>query len=837
MRLGAPEWLLLLPLLVVAGWLWPHWHLLRPWRAACLLLVLLVLVKPEIRRTSDGLDLWVLVDQSDSAADEMQPLLPEWEMLLERSRGADDRLRFVDYAGEAVERGAQLRSGSTAFTGARTATRTLSAARHALSLMDSRRSSRLLVLTDGYSTEPLDELADRLQRQQVALDYRLATSTVVGDVRLAALTLPRRVMRNEAFLIEVTAQSDEEQTVPVEISRNGVSIGSRTIKITNGTGRLRLTDRLGQPGSSLYEVRLLPTKDSLPGNNAAKQWVEAAGGPRVLLVTAYEPDPTADALRAQGFEVESTTDLSSLHVGRLSGARAVILNNVPAYKLSAGFVDALPFFIHEQGGGLAMIGGKHSFAAGGWFGSPLEDLLPVSMELKQEHRKLAVAIGIVMDRSGSMAMTVPGTGLQKMQLANEGAARAIDLLGDSDMVTVFAVDSQAHRVAQLTPVGANRGALTNVVRRIESSGGGIFCYTGMKAAWGELQNAHVGQRHMILFADAADAEEPGQYVKLIEDMVKNKCTVSVIGLGTEGDADAAFLKDVAARGKGRIFFNQDANELPALFAQETVAVARSAFIEEPVGLRGTAGWMEMAGTPMQWLDAVDGYNLSYLKPGASQAAVSTDEYAAPLLSFWQRGTGRVAAVSFPLGGEYSKATREWPGYGDLTQSLARWLIGEQMPDGLGLRAQVEGDELVADLMYEPEWAERIAADPPRLVLAASAMGKTNDVPWQRMAPGQFRARMTLPADNWVRGAVRVGGAAIPFGPLNAMVNPEWALDQARVDELRSVSQRSGGAQRVDLSDVWSAPRAPAFRDITRWLLVALLLALLVEAWRTRIGKV
>lgn len=836
MRLAAPEWLLLLPLFLVAGWVWPHLKLWKPWRATCLALILLVLLRPQSRRSSDGLDLWVLVDRSESTMGVLQPLLPEWELLLEKSRGADDRLRFVDYAGEAVERGAQLRAGATDYAGPRTSTRTLSAARHALNLMEPGRASRLLVLTDGYSTEPLGGLADRLQKQQIALDYRLARAPVVGDVRLAGFSLPRHVMMKEAFLIEVTALSDEDQTLPVEVLRNGVSIGKREMKIVKGVGRLRLTDRISTPGAAQYEVRLQPAKDSLPGNNAAKQWLEVGGGPRVLLATAYEPDPLADALRAQGFEVEVLSDLAPLGVGQLSGARAVVLNNVPAYKLPAEFTNALPFFVHEQGGGLAMIGGRDSFASGGYFGSAIEPLLPVSMELKQEHRKLAVAIAIVMDRSGSMAMTVPGSSLQKMQLANEGAARAIDLLGDSDMVTVFAVDSAAHRVAPISPVGANRSALTNVVRRIESTGGGIFCYTGMKAAWAELQMAHVGQRHLILFADAADAEEPGQYVKLIEDMVKNKCSISVIGLGTENDSDAAFLMDIAARGKGRIFFNQDANELPALFAQETVAVARSAFIEEPVGLRGTAGWVELAGTPMEWLPRVDGYNLSYLKPGASQAAISSDEYAAPLLAFWQRGAGRVSAVSFPLGGEYSSAARAWPKYGDLAQSLARWLMGEQMPDGIGVRSRVEGSRLITELFHEPEWNERIAADPPRLVLAAESTGKTREVPWERIAPGQFRAELDLEADAAVRGAVRVGKTSLPFGPLNAAINPEWSLDKARLDELIAVSSRSGGVQRVDLSDVWKAPRAEAFRDLQRWLLIALLLAVLMEAWRTRIGK-
>ena len=43
----------------------------------------------------------------------------------------------------------------------------------------------------------------------------------------------------------------------------------------------------------------------------------------------------------------------------------------------------------------------------------------------------------------SMAMTVPGTTLQKMDLANEGAARAIGLLGDNDLISIIPVDSAA----------------------------------------------------------------------------------------------------------------------------------------------------------------------------------------------------------------------------------------------------------------------------------------------------------------------------------------------------------------------------------------------------------
>jgi len=56
-----------------------------------------------------------------------------------------------------------------------------------------------------------------------------------------------------------------------------------------------------------------------------------------------------------------------------------------------------------------------------------------------------------------------------------------------------------------------------------------------------------------------------------------------------------------------------------------------------------------------------------------------------------------------------------------------------------------------------------------------------------------------------------------------------------VEELRAVSGRSGGVERVDLSDVWRAPRPAAFRDIRRWLLPALLVLLLLEALQSQVG--
>lgn len=837
MRLTSPEWLLLLPTLIAIGWFWRGLALQRPLRALPLLLLVCIATGPETRRFSDGLDLWVLVDRSDSAAELLSPKLPEWETLLSRSKGPDDRLRHVDFAAEAVVRGAQITAGPDGqkYAGPTHATRLRTAALHTLSQLDPGRASRLLVLTDGYSTEPLDDLADRLIAQAAPLDYRLAVREFAGDWRIADLILPRRVQLQQAFLVEVVILGDRDGTVSVEILRDDQPLATQEVRIIEGVGRLRLSSRLSQPGAARFTARLSHPQDALAGNNHASQWVEVQSGPRLLLFTNYEEDPLATALAAQGFQVEARTDTQQASLGDLTGAKVVLLNNVPAYRLPTPFLRALDFFVTHQGGGLAMIGGKYSFAAGGYFGSPVEPLLPVSMELKQEHRKLVTALAIVMDRSGSMAVTVPGSTLPKMALANEGAGRAVELLGDSDFVTVLVVDSEPHEVSPLVPVGPNRAQIEDAVRRQQSMGGGIFVYNGLKAAWERLQKADVGQRHIILFADAADSEQPDDYINLLAEMTAQKVSVSVIGLGSEQDVDADFLKDIARRGNGRIFFNQDATQLPALFAQETVAIARSTFIEEPVPVKGTPGWMEMAAGVIDWLPQVDGYNLSYLRPGASQALVSGDEYAAPMLAFWQRGAGRTAAVSFPLGGDFSQRTRDWPGYGGFVRSLVRWLMGEALPPGLGLRTQLDGSRLRADLYYDDSWNQAIAAGGPELLLASEQQTEARRVPWERLAPGHFQASLDLSGSQQVRGAVRLGAHALPFGPINVITNPEWSFEPARLQELAATAERSGGGERLDLADIWQAPRPPAWTPLTRWLLPALLLLILLEAWQARAG--
>ncbi len=826
--MGAPEWLFLVPALAALGWRVRALRLWEPLRVVALALVVLALVDPKLRVGGGGLDLWVLVDRSDSVAGPAAAQAPEVAAILERGRGRDDRVFFVDYAVDAQRRD----QGDAVLRGGTQRTNTAAALEFTLGQMVEGRAARLLVLTDGYATEPLAEVSEKVLRRGVPLDYRLLGEGMGEDVRVGAVETPVRVLPGEAFLVEFSLVGRGDGEVPWEVWRGGDSpAASGVARLDNGTARVRLTDRLGGSGAVRYEVRIKPAADAHAENNTAGSWVEVAGGARVLLVTNYPDDPLAGLLGKLGMRVDVVTDGLALTEASLTGARLVVLNNVPAHRVAPGFLGALDFFVREQGGGLLMAGGENSFGSGGYFSSAVDALLPVSMELRKEHRKLATAMAIILDRSGSMAASV-GT-QTKMDLANTGTARAIELLGNFDAVSVHAVDSAPHEIVALAQVGPNRQRMLQSVRRIVSTGGGIYVYQGLLAGWGELKKAETGQRHLILFSDAADSEEPGDYVNLLAEMRAAGVTVSVIGLGKQTDSDAAFLEDVAKRGGGRIFFNENASELPAIFAQETVSVARSAFIKEPTGAAGTPGWVEIAARAPAWLSSVDGYNLSYLREGATASLVSTDEYQAPLVAAWSRGAGRAAAVSFPLGGEFSTRARMWPDYADFAQTLGRWLAGENAPPGMAVRTVITGETLEVELLHDETWAGRIAQTPPVAVLAGTAgVGAgtgARPLTWEKIEPGRFRATAKLAPEEVARGVVRVGAAALPFGPVAASGTAEWSFDREAPRELRQLAQRSGGGERLELAAVWDAPRRIEARSLRLWWIVALVAVLVAEA--------
>jgi hypothetical protein len=473
---------------------------------------------------------------------------------------------------------------------------------------------------------------------------------------------------------------------------------------------------------------------------------------------------------------------------------------------------------------------------GGYFKSAIDPYLPVSMEIKNEHRKLSLAMVVALDRSGSMAMPV-GDGRTKMDLANLGTCGAIETLGPYDEVGVIAVDSAPHVVTELTPASDTK-AICDQVRGIQSMGGGIFVYTALVRAADMVQASDKGTRHIVLFADAADAEEPGDYVRLLDRLRELGITVSVIGMGSELDKDSAFLKDVAKRGEGRIQFSATVEDLPRLFAQEAITVARSSFIPEPTPTRAVSDMVLLGDLPKSRFPNVDGYNLSYLRPGATVGVLTEDEYHAPVLAFWHQGLGRIAALTTEVDGRYSRSLNVWPDFGAFSVGLGRWLLGGDPPEGMRATMEREGGQGIVRVELDPD---RKRGGPEDIRSASAAIVAPSDaaIAQQRVAlswvgEDTLEARFAIQKTGIYLGAIDLGNnKVLPLAPLSLPYSPEFE-PRPDPDEgkktLAEMARVTGGIDRTSWDDVFNASRLRdrQVRDLVIPLALAVLLLHVLE---------
>jgi hypothetical protein len=170
-------------------------------------------------------------------------------------------------------------------------------------------------------------------------------------------------------------------------------------------------------------------------------------------------------------------------------------------------MEQVATYVRDLGGGLLLMGGDRSMGPGGYARTPIEEVSPVSFDMRQERRRASLAEVIAIDFSGSMSATV-STGQTKLQLANEAAARSAMLLGEGDQLGVMHVDTSPHWTIPLAPVGGrnNVEAIASRIRAVGPSGGGIIIPVTLTESYRALREARANLRHLLLFADGDDSE-------------------------------------------------------------------------------------------------------------------------------------------------------------------------------------------------------------------------------------------------------------------------------------------------------------------------------------------
>jgi Mg-chelatase subunit ChlD len=850
MILHYPIWLLLTIPLGIALWLWRlPGPLLQALRITSVVLIILAMCGLAIKLPARAGTVVVVVDRSESMPPNSDSSHKEAINIIRSAIGGDQRLAVVSYGRtSSIEPASQ----TTEFAGfisdvGRDESNLSEALEKALALIPQGSPGRIVVLSDGRWTgkDPANA-AWRAAARGISIDYRMLERSAANDLAIAQIEAPGTVSPGESFMINGWISSPVSQEITYELLRGNERLAAGKRNVSSGLTRLTFRDQAADPGTYSYRLRVTSAaEDPVPENNSARLLIGINGPKPLLCLTTSADSGTARLLTAGGLKVRTISPESfSWSVEELSNYSALIVENVSADKIGVRGMQNIVAWVKETGAGLMITGGKNSYGPGGYYKSELEPIMPVSMELKREHRKLSMAIVVAMDRSGSMAVPVGG-GRTKMDLANIAAVQVLDLMSPMDEFGVIAIDSSPHTIVNLAPP-ANVAAIRDDILRIDSQGGGIFIYEALSASAKMLLDAKAGTRHIILFADAADSEEPGKYQELITKCEQAGITISVVGLGKPTDSDANLLRDIAHRGGGRIFFTENPEELPRLFAQDTFVVARSTFVDEATPVEFTGGAVSITGKQFATPPSLGGYNLCYLRPEANLGAITVDDYKAPVIASWQAGLGRVLCYTGEADGAYTGAIAKWKDVGELFTSLARWTAGETntLPGNLLVTQELKNGTAVVQLHLDPERESEPFNELPSLSILRGVVGSKPEV--ERTAL-RWSSADTLDAEIPLRGnetalaTVDVAGTGrltlspvcLPYSTEFKPVEPDsgrLALDQ--------LGKATGGRERVNLAGVWNdLPRQSRLFEMTPWLLTMVLLLLLAEVLERRTGLI
>ena len=818
--------------------------------------------------SGEGTDVILVLDRSRSMPAATGDLA-ELVRSVEEARGPGDRVGVVAFGADpAAERAPSATGvlGEFAFPIDADGSDLNAALDLALDLTDPRRPARVLALSDGEANGPDPrEAARRARAAGVPIDVRPFPVARSGDAAVTAVTVPPVAAPGEPLAVGVEFFSPAPATGRVTLTRRepggpAETVDSRTVDLPAGRGRVRFRDLAPDGGFHLYAADLEVPGDARQDNNRGEAGLRVDAPRRVLLLRsraahAAGPSRLAAALTAAGLPVDAAAAGDHpLTQDALDPYGAVILEDVPADELGRARMTSLVRFAEDLGGGLLVTGGRHSYAAGGYYESPLDPLLPVTMDLREDAKKERSAIVVALDRSGSMSVPVGEGDRTKMDLANDGAAAAVAVLSRGDWAAVLAVDTAAEAVVPLTEIGPTAGRIAAAARGIVSTGGGIYVDAALAAAADELDAAPAAAtKHVIVFADAADAQSPDDYRPALDRLRALGATVSVIGLGTRLDADALLLEAVAAAGGGNVLFTDDPRELPRLFAQDTLAVVSDTFIEAetPAGIPaafapGAALVGELGGGAFP---PVGGYNLTDLREGGAVVARTRDEYAAPLAAAWYRGLGRVAALTFEVDGEASGPLAGWDGFDGFLATHFRWLLaGTGEAGGAYLTVERDGRTATVTVELDPDArdAGEAGTDPELSVVPpADGAGEVGERPafaadlrWD--GPAALSARFDLDAVGTYRTLLRWPGGAVTRGPAVSLpYSPEFLPRAGRPPGeavLGEVAAISGGVRRLDVGTVFAdPPPRPAPTPLWPWFAAVgvglLLTEIAARRWR------
>jgi len=692
---------------------------------------------------------------------------------------------------------------------------------------DSRR--RIVLLSDGRENDgDARREAERLADRQVTIDAWPLAGQNGPDVRIDSLQAPARMFAGEDLSLKLKINSNMPTTALLRIYQNQTPVREETISLNRGDNAFTYPLTAANDGLQTFKATIEVKKDRVAENNEAAAYTIVKGPPRVLVVEGRpgEAGAITSALQSLHMPVDiSAPGQIDPGLEEFSPYSLTILCDVPAEELASGVMESIQSAVRDLGMGLIMVGGEESFGPGGYLNTPVEQALPVHMDLRGKKKIPSLGLVLVIDKSGSMSET--SGGVCKVDLAKDAAAQAVSVLTGKDRVGVVAFDSVPKWVIK-PQAASDQDTIISDIGTIRADGG-TSIFPALQLAYNGLKDSRTKYKHIIVMTDGMSGDA-GDYYFLTRRMENQGITLSTVAVGK--DADTNLLSQLAEWGQGRYYYCDDARKVPRIFTKETIKARRDYLVEED--------FYPALGENSPLLQGIDALPLLHgyvgTSPKASGQVVLLSKHGDPILAQWQYGLGRAVAYTTDAGGRWGTLWAAWPGFNRLWANIVSWSLPRSDPENaLSFNVNIDGTE--GEIRVESRDYTR---NENLTAVIASPDFTRREIKLPAAAPGIYRAAfpasspgiylVNLLRDGRDNVSVATAAVALPY-------SPEYRYSGVNTSFLAGLTHATGGKIIGQPADAFAEnlPTAQGGVELWFWLLLAAGLLLLLDIAARRLA--
>ncbi|MEM8875925.1 MAG: hypothetical protein AAGD32_16885 [Planctomycetota bacterium] len=827
----------------------------RKWTAIVLRLlviatIVLILGGARWERTNKKVELIVVRDVSASAQQvqiagggDVDEAVEQWVRNRfddDINRIGDDRVGVISFDRDAyidLVPNTQFELGARSLRDPRSGSDAAAGINLALASLNRDAMHRLLLVWDGNATQgDLDAAIEAAASQGVPIDVMPLPYDIDNEVVVEDLIAPPLRDEKEPFSIDVILRSTNAISVSgnltVRHQSGALDLDPDTpgrqeaMRVTLRPGRNRVPVRVpAMSGEGVHQFRAVFEPDTLAGelagrgrgadtllgNNAASGFTLVSGSGRVLYVDGT--GETDGQLLFQAFQREAIDVKGVLPeqfpatLLELEPYDAVVLANVRRGPggLSEQQQLNLANYVHETGGGLVMIGGPDTFGAGGWLGSKLEEVLPISMDVPAKRELPKGALGLLIH-----SVEMPDGNYWGEQCA----IKAVEVLNARDDVAVVSYNWGGINGGgnQFDYPFAQKGDGSRVIAAIKGMQNGdapafhdaLDIFMNGDGTNPGMVDLDARQKHVIIISDG-DPSGPSQ--RLLQQYVDNKVSISTVtvyphpgmGGGAGGNGIPPLMRDLARLTGGNAYgpINANPNQLPQIFVKEATVVRRSLIQESSTGIpvqRNPVPSDMTAG--LAEIPPVFGYVITTKKESPLvEMPFTLGKENDPLMATWRSGLGKSAVWTSDASNQWGTNVVGSPLYDKLFAQMVRGVRRPRESTDFDVRTAIEGNR--GTIVVEAFDRENAFRD--FLTVAGSITGPDGQgqpVRLQQVGPGKYEGSFDASGEgNYVVGLQYTspdGDQGRLRGGTTVNGAPELRNLSTDMGKLLEIAERTGG---------------------------------------------